>query len=557
MSTQLPDHKALSVCCCCLELAWKQCLWKPHTWMDRQEIYGEMLQECFAILYPNVEHKRVLICELCITQLRSALNFKRQVLTCQELLLNNDVELQKMPNLNKSSMPKGMEVDADDSCEYYANDDQLSNFSHEIASPAEPGPPHIANDFAKELELIGNKEQITKPYSSNKENEENKKNVKKKPKEKLGKQGEKRYTNYLKPRLNVGLLLENSTLLPFKADKGCFLCFYCVKQFALFEELKQHTIMSHSDVSSKDIIKRLYKPERVRAEASNISCKICHQKLDTVSSLVEHLIRRHDIKFSDHERKPVDCIIAYDLSDGKNRCIICKKEFFFFKSLSKHMNEHTTNYVCPICGKCFLLPKRLQTHKNAHKAGPSVECGQCGKKMKNEYLLKAHIRNVHNKPKYGCTVCNLKFCTFRDRLAHLDKSHGMKTTNLKCSQCDKSFKLPQTLSAHMRHTHMKIRNDGHYPCNMCSRVFNKKSGLKTHSLVHTKERNFECRVCNKKFGRNSTLLEHLRIHADERRWACGACGAAFVQKCRLRAHINGRHAGADISDLVICRKRQG
>ncbi|KAJ0169993.1 hypothetical protein K1T71_014599 [Dendrolimus kikuchii] len=69
--------------CCALEGTFKDLKCTYH-WMGEQEIYGDMLKECFNIDLSNEDGTDSGICEVCITQLRNAVNFKKQVLFTEE-----------------------------------------------------------------------------------------------------------------------------------------------------------------------------------------------------------------------------------------------------------------------------------------------------------------------------------------------------------------------------------------------------------------------------------------------------------------------------------------
>ena len=48
-----------------------------------------------------------------------------------------------------------------------------------------------------------------------------------------------------------------------------------------------------------------------------------------------------------------------------------------------------------------------------------------------------------------------------------------------------------------------------HPCQVCSRVFNDKTNLKRHLMVHTQEKPFNCHLCSYRSSRKSNLYRHL------------------------------------------------
>ncbi|KPJ19890.1 hypothetical protein RR48_02318 [Papilio machaon] len=76
------------LCRCCLSEGCYKDLSTEYTWMDDTEIYADMLLDCFDISIsqhsegPNGANR--LICEVCVTRLRDACNFKKQVLASEK-----------------------------------------------------------------------------------------------------------------------------------------------------------------------------------------------------------------------------------------------------------------------------------------------------------------------------------------------------------------------------------------------------------------------------------------------------------------------------------------
>uniref|UniRef100_A0A2H1VZP2 SFRICE_018786 n=1 Tax=Spodoptera frugiperda TaxID=7108 RepID=A0A2H1VZP2_SPOFR len=70
--------------CCASEGAFKD-IKSTYHWMGEEEIYADMLKDCFDINLNVSEHgEDGGICEVCITQLRNAINFKKQVQHTEE-----------------------------------------------------------------------------------------------------------------------------------------------------------------------------------------------------------------------------------------------------------------------------------------------------------------------------------------------------------------------------------------------------------------------------------------------------------------------------------------
>ena len=52
-----------------------------------------------------------------------------------------------------------------------------------------------------------------------------------------------------------------------------------------------------------------------------------------------------------------------------------------------------------------------------------------------------------------------------------------------------------------------------------------------------KVKNFHCNVCQKIFLKKSDLVRHIRSHTGEKPFSCEVCGKCFSLKGNLRAHL--------------------
>lgn len=358
------------------------------------------------------------------------------------------------------------------------------------------------------------------------------------------------YTENRNLRSNITLVLKNSTIVPFKhINKYKYACLYCDSSYLFFNQLKTHLNDSHNDLTEKEICRSLKTPKNlIKAEVSDIKCKVCGSTVKTIDNLIQHLVLNHNKLYHDTPRfKPSHGILGFDLTSEKFKCHVCKKEFRFFKNLSIHMNDHSANFVCHFCGKKFLSDHRLHAHVKMHKE-TELECKFCDKMFRTTSARAYHVRKTHSKAVYACPECDEVFPQYQKRLQHLVTAHNLKKPEYKCDICLKNYASSGGLSAHVQYSHLKNKE---YPCHICGKNFGYKWTLKKHMTVHSGAKNFECKFCCKKFAELYTLKVHLRIHLNDKPYGCVVCKAAFVQKCSLKNHIRVHHAdsGIDLKKL--------
>ncbi|XP_074508372.1 zinc finger E-box-binding homeobox 1-like isoform X2 [Sebastes fasciatus] len=93
-------------------------------------------------------------------------------------------------------------------------------------------------------------------------------------------------------------------------------------------------------------------------------------------------------------------------------------------------------------------------------------------------------------------------------------------------------------------TLMKKRRleNGVYPCDLCSKVFQKGSSLLRHKYEHTGKRPHECNICKKAFKHKHHLIEHSRLHSGEKPYQCDKCGKRFSHSGSYSQHMNHRYS---------------
>jgi len=199
--------------------------------------------------------------------------------------------------------------------------------------------------------------------------------------------------------------------------------------------------------------------------------------------------------------------------------------------------------MCPVCDKSYCSESSLNVHRVLHTGERPYACTQCDKTFRYTSSKIIHFNAVHLKIPYNynnkiiCEHCGLK-CPTNNAL----KSHKVVHTREKpytCPKCDKKFAYAMSVKIHDRLIHKKERP---FTCTECDRHFSTKSNLKAHKVKHVGEKPFVCTQCEDRFINSSSLMSHIdEAHSDERLYVCAQCRKRFRDDVLLRLHLKSHH----------------
>ncbi|XP_013163444.1 PREDICTED: uncharacterized protein LOC106114691 [Papilio xuthus] len=75
--------ECIQLCRCCLAVGLHKDLDVPYFYLEKKEVYSDMLSECFNIVL-SADKTYNMICESCITSLRDSFIFKQQVIKAEQ-----------------------------------------------------------------------------------------------------------------------------------------------------------------------------------------------------------------------------------------------------------------------------------------------------------------------------------------------------------------------------------------------------------------------------------------------------------------------------------------
>ncbi|XP_075989127.1 uncharacterized protein LOC142985076 isoform X12 [Anticarsia gemmatalis] len=555
-----------TVCRCCLTEGCYKDISTEYFWMGKREVYSEMLSDTFnvTIAYsqsggPNSNSR--LICEPCISRLRDACDFRRQVLECEKTFMQhldpcssriNDLEVPVVPLETDVKLERiKLETSDDDEFDDRDFDDDDDDMDDQpLTKLASKIPKKETVDI---LDLLDNNKAAEKRKSATKTKTapaKKAKIVKKEPVKatasKVVPKTEKKKKDEIQEqtsvwqltvpeRKNAATFIQYTTVRPFIFMGFSFKCFYCTDYILDLPSLLEHTT-THTNLDRNEILQKyVTKSKRtLQVDISKLNCRLCREKFENLTTIKDHLIVCHGINFFSASNGMTE--YKMELVNNMFKCHHCEEEFHLFGLLNSHMNSHVGKVVCENCGAGFLNQHLLLKHRETH-VNKKFSCDICKLEFVKKTRLNYHISIVHKgkervKAK-KCPKCSETFKEHYSKMKHLKEAHGISNT-FTCHVCNSKFPSRRNLTEHSNRFHTQK-----YKCKICSKCFTIESKLKQHLKAHTGERNYICPICKNAYMHKVSLKKHMRSHNSV--FVCSQCTTSFATRAELVKHVNEWH----------------
>ncbi|XP_048003208.1 zinc finger protein 30-like isoform X1 [Leguminivora glycinivorella] len=589
-----------TVCRCCFAEGCYKDISTEYFWMGKKEVYCEMLTETFDLSIafaqtsgPNSNSR--LICEPCISRLRDASEFKKQVQECEKMFMQyldpgrstvEEIQLE----ITQEPMEKGVKLEPVKLEKNQSDDDfdDRGGFEDMDEDDLDDQPlTKLASKVPKKesvdlLDLLDNakaekRKSSTKAKASPAKKAKTKKETPKatvsKPKPEKKKKGQQNEESNqaneditaveniydsLKSRddllwranlrKNFNIVTAMTTICPFAYKANEFLCIFCKDTFSDSAELRKHNRDRHANLNKYP--KHYCLP--VKMDFTAASCKVCAADIPNYDTLKSHLAEHGKII----DTKYGDTISPYCLGSESHACQICEKQFQTFTRLLIHMVEHTARFKCQKCDQGFYTHAQHVTHitdyecSTRKKPQPVTSIRQNSSKARNNKPVDIHSSLDTNEefediPRTQSKITqNSKFRKNVSIIITTTTVYPFKQRRgvFQCFYCDTTSLDPDDFRSHNRAQHNDIKS-----CPI-------PSDLREDQRLSMDFEDASCKLCLAEIPDYPTLKSHLAEHGkildislskslipyklNKDEIVCQVCNKTYQSIFVLRRHMN-------------------
>lgn len=278
-------------------------------------------------------------------------------------------------------------------------------------------------------------------------------------------------------RSNAQTIIKYTTAYPFRVNDKSILCVYCQELYEDPDVFRKHMEDEHVDFSLRVAFHHLPKTEFIKADLTNLRCRMCSQYHDTLEIMVEHLKTRHNIKIDSNGKLGV---MPYYLQKNVFNCAVCDKTCPTLFHLNRHTITHFLSYVCHVCGSSYVATTGLLRHVRSKHQTYEVSCKRCQKVFPTIEAKEKHRRTEKSCMPYCCPKCMERFNDWKLRRRHMETEHGQTKKTYRCVDCNLEFN-----TEHSYYDHFKLHHSEDCAvCKFCGLKFASMYRLKRHIAKH-------------------------------------------------------------------------
>jgi len=316
-----------------------------------------------------------------------------------------------------------------------------------------------------------------------------------------------------------------------------------------------------------DVLKSIKKSvSKLAAKPGNrggrIPCEYCraNEKFDSEHDVLEHIKSMHPMQCPDCPLKmfkyPTSVRKHFKKFHGDETPFFCKTCTLVFKSqaaVQNHMeNEHgianivVVNNVVQNPMTSTPTPGKVQAMR---LKGDSITCIVCGEtEFESSAALADHRSENHF---YKCMDCDKEYKLTDSLRKHVKVTHNENVTMTCCKFCDKVFMDTSQKPGHMASMHSDVAKTAPGHSNNDS-TLNASSGLLDNAGDSFKivkkdklDKYYQCPRCPKSFSNQDTLTKHGRFFHNISVKFCSECNMTFVDIASRNIHMHKIHGGSN------------
>ncbi|VDH98065.1 Hypothetical predicted protein [Mytilus galloprovincialis] len=214
-------------------------------------------------------------------------------------------------------------------------------------------------------------------------------------------------------------------------EKPKHTCFVCDKKYSTSRSLRRHKFKEH-----------LIEDKHISKLRENVACEQCgkivmrkcmrlhllvHQEKEFMCEDCGEKFRRPD-DLKRHRQKHLRKKYVLKSETSGYKCLICGLILSTNGAIKRHFSlKHSSEKIalpCKICGRLYASKPVLDIHMKLKHSDKSFQCEICNKKFYYNYLLKNHVKIVHENYKpFQCDICNFR-CYMKSALvSHMKYNH--------------------------------------------------------------------------------------------------------------------------------------
>ncbi|XP_028404576.1 zinc finger protein 107-like [Dendronephthya gigantea] len=329
-------------------------------------------------------------------------------------------------------------------------------------------------------------------------------------------------------------------------------CSFCDRAFKHKAHLKRHTKSHHS-----------YSYQMSKTRNDFLNAEMLHNQSNNSSHSQTNVYREPLARVVDHAQNSHD-----SGNTGDSESFDSENSHYQAYELS---NTQTSANIYKICGtdeSDFPDPEdeslsgekngELQTYLDEHAESPFADRFDATRdsdvpetespqvQSAEQPSSKTERLNGHVEGMYECQLCGKVFKRKSNLLAH-EKNHAENKV-FRCDLCGQAFPELQELAFHRT-----LCEESFYKCQICDKECGTKFKLKCHVETHNDDKPHVCDMCGTRFKHARSLTTHKRMHTGENNSSCDVCGKVFIRPNDLVVHKR-THTGERPYECNICRK---